>query len=94
VPQEIDMSELNGWCERIAALFAEQMDVAVPSIDTDLFGRGILDSLAFVDLLARLEDNFAIHVAIEDLEIENFRSIAKIAAFAAAKSKNGFKVAV
>jgi methoxymalonate biosynthesis acyl carrier protein len=88
------MSELNGWCERIATLFSEQMDVAVTSVDTDLFDGGILDSLAFVDLLARLEEKFGIRVAIEDLEIENFRSIAKIAAFAASKSKNGFKVAV
>jgi methoxymalonate biosynthesis acyl carrier protein len=88
------MSELNGWCERITALFSEQMDVAVPGADADLFDSGILDSLAFVDLLARLEENFGIHVAIDDLEIENFRSVAKIAAFAASKSKNGFKAAV
>jgi methoxymalonate biosynthesis acyl carrier protein len=88
------MSELNGWRERIAALFSEQMDVAVPSADTDLFDSGILDSLAFVDLLARLEEKFGIRVAIEDLEVENFRSIAKIAAFATGKSKNGFNVAV
>jgi len=88
------MSDLNGWCERIAALFAEDMNVRVDSVDSDLLDGGILDSLAFVDLLARLEENFGIRVAIEDLEIENFRSIAKIAAFAAAKTKNGFKVAI
>jgi len=88
------MSETNGWCERIAALFSQQMEVAVPAADTDLFDGGILDSLAFIDLLTRLEENFGIRVAIDDLEIENFRSIAKIAAFAAAKSKNGFNAAV
>lgn len=86
-------SELNGWCERIAALFAAQMDLTVPSVDADLFDGGFLDSLSFVELLARLEENFGVHVAIEDLEVENFRSVAKIAAFVAAKNRPGLKAA-
>ncbi|HEY2989032.1 MAG TPA: acyl carrier protein [Candidatus Binatia bacterium] len=88
------MSDANGWNDQITALFLQQMDIAVPSIHTDLFDAGILDSLAFVDLLARLEEQFGIRVSIDDLELENFRSVAKIASFAASKSKNGFKVAI
>lgn len=83
------MSSLNGLCDRITALFSEQMNLAVPSVDTDLFDAGLVDSLVFVDLLVRLEREFGIHVSLDELELENFRSIAKIAAFAA--SKNGFK---
>lgn len=82
------MADLNSLCSRIAAIFSEQMNLEVPSVDTDLFDAGLLDSLAFVDLLVRLEQEFGIHVSPDDLEIENFRSIAKITAFAA--SKNGF----
>jgi acyl carrier protein len=88
------MSEAAALASRIAELFTRQIHVEVPSPNTDLFEAGILDSMAFVEVVTLLEQEFGIKVSLEDLEIENFRSIAKIAAFAAAKSKNGFKVAI
>lgn len=71
---------------RIAALLAQAPEVEVPAADTDLFETGILDSMAFVDLLARLEQEFGMKCSMEELVIENFRSIARIAAFLAAKT--------
>lgn len=82
------MADLNSLCSRIGAIFSEQMNLEVPSVDTDLFDTGLLDSLAFVNLLTCLEQKFGIAVSVDDLEIENFRTVARIAAFAA--SKNGF----
>jgi acyl carrier protein len=43
--------------------------------------EGILDSLAFVELLVCLEQEFAVQVPMDSVEIDNFRSIAKIAEF-------------
>lgn len=83
------MGDTDSLCQRIMALISEQMNLEVPSVDTDLFDTGLLDSLAFVDLLTQLEQKFGIAVSVDDLEIENFRTVARIAAFAA--SKNGFK---
>src|SRR5687768_755772 len=37
--------------EQIVRLFADALQLEVPSVDTDLFETGILDSLAFVELL-------------------------------------------
>ena len=44
---------------------------------------GVLDSLAFVDLLLHLEREFAIAITPEDVDVERFQSIAKIARFVA-----------
>jgi acyl carrier protein len=82
------MSKLSGLCDRIVAVFSEKMNLPVPSVDTDLFDTGLLDSLVFVELLVRLEEELGLHVSLEDLEIDNFRSITRIAEFAA--GKNGF----
>ena len=64
---------------RISTLFAEVMHVEVPSVKTDLFDTGILDSQKFVELLLHIEQNFQTQINLEDFEIENFRCIEKIA---------------
>jgi methoxymalonate biosynthesis acyl carrier protein len=65
---------------RLSLLFSEAMQVEVPSVDTDLFESGLLDSQKFVELLLQIEQNFNTHIDVEDFEIENFRCIEKIAA--------------
>lgn len=70
--------------DEVARLFAESLNVGILSPDADLFENGILDSLTFVDLVLHLEQQFDIHIAADDLELENFRSVEKIAAFVAA----------
>src|SRR5947209_12285439 len=72
--------------DRIAALFADRLNVQVPSLETDLIETGLVDSLTFVEFLAHLEQDFGIHVSLEDLEIDHFRTITSIAAFVATKS--------
>lgn len=75
------MSDINTLRERIAGLFASALHLEVPSFDTDLFDTGVLDSLAFVELLLQLEREFGVTTSVDDLEAENFRSITTIAAF-------------
>jgi len=77
------MAEAVALQDRIGRVFAETMNVQVPSGKTDLFGTGALDSLGFVDLLVGLEQEFGIKIPIEDIDIENFRCIEKIAEFVA-----------
>ncbi len=64
-------------------LFAADLNVEVPGPDTDLFEAGILDSLKFVELLVRLEDVFGRKFSLEELEIDSFRSVSRIAALVA-----------
>jgi len=45
------------------------------SDDEDLLSAGILDSLAILQLVAYIEDQFGIKVPDEDVVFENFQSI-------------------
>ena len=70
----------------LTALFARDLSVQVPSPETDLLETGRLDSVGMVELLVRLEERFGVRVEIENLEIEQFRSVAAIATFILARS--------
>lgn len=72
--------------DRVAALFADALQLEVPSVDTDLFESAVLDSLAFVELLVQLEREFGVTPSLDELEAENFRSITRIAEFVAARA--------
>jgi acyl carrier protein len=67
--------------QKLTELFAKKLSLEVSSVDTDLVGTGLLDSLALVELLAQLEETFGLSISTDDLELENFRSIASIAGF-------------
>lgn len=79
------MSHSDALHERISRLFAEGLNVEIPSADTDLFDTGVLDSLAFVELLFLLEREFGVTTSVDDLEVDNFKSVARIAEFVAAR---------
>ncbi|PYT35463.1 MAG: hypothetical protein DMF52_10325 [Acidobacteria bacterium] len=81
-------SEMQGATDlqgRITRLFADRLNLEIPSAETDLFETGALDSMGFVELLAQLEREFRVEVALGDIEMDNFRSIARIADFVAAR---------
>jgi acyl carrier protein len=73
-------------CDWIVALFSEKLHVEVASLETDLMQSGALDSLTLVELLLYLEQGLGIKIPLEDLDLDNFRSIARIAEFL---GKNG-----
>jgi len=75
--------------DQIAAFFSERLNLTVSSPVEDLFETGVLDSMAFVDLVLHLEQQFGIRISAEELEPDNFRSVAIIAGFVAAR--NGLK---
>jgi acyl carrier protein len=77
------MIEHNGVHQKLTELFAKKLSLEVSSVDTDLVETGLLDSLALVELLAQLDETFGVSISIDDLELENFRSIASIAGFVA-----------
>src|SRR5207245_3590712 len=79
------MSETRTVQDRIATWFLTTLKLDVPSADTDLFEGGVLDSMAFVELLLSLERTFGLKVDVEEIEIGNLRSICKIADFVLAR---------
>lgn len=57
--------------------------VRIPHLgdDDNLFQTGIVNSLFAVQLMTFIEKTFAIEVGIDDLEIENFKSLNAATAF-------------
>jgi acyl carrier protein len=51
--------------------------IAIPNLgdDDDLFESGIVNSLFAVQLMTFVEKTFAIEVGMDDLDIENFKSV-------------------
>jgi D-alanine--poly(phosphoribitol) ligase subunit 2 len=79
------MPDASALREQVADVFRRSLNLDVPSPDTELFETGLLDSLAFVELLVALEQDFGVTTSVEDLEVDNFRSIARIAEFVTAR---------
>ena len=67
--------------ERITDLIRDRLSVEVSTIDTDLVGSGLLDSLALVMLITALEEEFACELPLDDFDLERFRSVERIAEF-------------
>ena len=77
------MIPINAIQQELAELLASRLNLQVPGLDADLLQTGLLDSLGVVEVLALLEEHYGLEIALDDLELENFRSVASIAAFIA-----------
>jgi methoxymalonate biosynthesis acyl carrier protein len=67
--------------QRIHAIFNERLQVQMPPVDLDLFETGLIDSLVFVDLLLALEEEFSMEIALDRVNLDDFRSVTRIADF-------------
>jgi acyl carrier protein len=73
----------------ISQLINDQLLVEVNSPDDDLLATGILDSLTLVQLLFDLERRFGVTIPLEELEIDDFRSVNSITRLV--QARNGVK---
>jgi len=62
--------------------------INIPNLDDDdnLFESGIVNSLFAVQLMTFIEKTFALEVGMDDLDIENFKSLNATAAFVLQKN--------
>ena len=75
------MVETLALQQQINTIFADKLNLDVPSVETDLIENGLLDSLSLVELLAQLEETFGVSISLEDLDLDNFRSLDSVARF-------------
>jgi acyl carrier protein len=78
----------------IRGLFAEKWAIQVESPFVDLLDTGLVDSVTLVELLLELEQRFGVSLPLENLEIEDFRSVAKIADLVGRTRTGGVAAAV
>ncbi len=77
------MTEHMELQQRLTDLFTNTLNLEVPSVEADLVEIGVLDSLTLVELLLSLEQEFGVRISLEEIAIDNFRSIASITQFVA-----------
>ncbi len=65
--------------DQIKKIFTDNLNVEVATDDTDLLENQLLDSMGIVDLLMHIEQHFGVTIGLEELEIEDFRSVGRIA---------------
>jgi acyl carrier protein len=68
------------------ALFDEALHIEVPSPDTDLIESGLLDSLQLVQLLLHIEERMGTRIPLEEVELDDLRSVGRLAELIAQKA--------
>jgi acyl carrier protein len=76
------MSKPNGkpdLISQVTRLIAEKLLLEVSSPQEDLLSSGAIDSLSLIQLLVNLEEYFSVRIPLDELEIEDLRSVQSIA---------------
>jgi methoxymalonate biosynthesis acyl carrier protein len=73
------MTDTNAIIQRLGTVFVESLHIEAPSEDTDLFETGILDSFQLVELLLQIEQRFGFQIRIDDIDLDDLRTLARIA---------------
>jgi len=76
--QKLD-EDLTPLVNEISGLIARKLLVEAGAPEEDLLASGLLDSLSLIQLLTNLEEHFGIRVPLEDLQIDDIRSINSLA---------------
>lgn len=77
------MTDLREVEREIGRIFMDRLHLEIPSPEVDLFESAALDSMAFVELLAALEERYGLRVPLDRLSLDDFRTIARIAGLVA-----------
>ena len=70
---------------QIGFLMSEKLMAPATSPDDDLLSTGLLDSMSLIQLLVSLEEHFEIHIPLDEVEIEDIRSVQSIARLIASR---------
>ena len=85
VGDDLAGSDAEALVHRVHRLLTDHLNIDAPSADSDIVDSGALDSFTMVELLATVEEQFGVEVAIESLDVDNFRSARSVAELIAAQ---------
>ena len=85
----VNTGQEGGVKETVRRFILSSINIADLKDDDNLFESGLVNSLFAVQLMTFIEKNFGIEVGMEDLDIENFKSLNAAAAFVARKNGAG-----
>lgn len=73
------MQRHSALVSAVQAVLGERLMIMVARPDIDLLETGLVDSIGLVELILELEERFGVTLPMEDLEIDDFRSVYRIA---------------
>ena len=73
------MEELERLRTGIFEIFVERFDTRLASGEVDLLEARLVDSVKLVDLVLEIEQRFGVVLPFEELEIEDFRTVSRLA---------------
>jgi len=82
----LNAGQENGVKETVKRFLLGSINITHLGDDDDLFESGIVNSLFAVQLMTFIEKTFAIEVGMDDLDIENFKSLNAATAFVVRKN--------
>lgn len=77
-PQPLAPPDRSGVESAVHRIFRDGLELDV-EVHTDVIAGGMLDSLAFVQLLLAIEEEFGVKVDLSELELADFSSVARVA---------------
>jgi D-alanine--poly(phosphoribitol) ligase subunit 2 len=75
------MTTTDGVATRLRGIFVDALTIEAPADDVDLIEAGVIDSLALVQLLFEIERQFGVELPLDELEIDNFRTVEAMTEF-------------
>jgi D-alanine--poly(phosphoribitol) ligase subunit 2 len=69
----------------LSALFSEKLNIEVPSTEADLIESGLLDSLRLVELLLHIESSLGFRIPVDEIDLDDLRTVKRIARLIAAR---------
>ncbi|HSV66606.1 MAG TPA: phosphopantetheine-binding protein [Mycobacteriales bacterium] len=79
-PSEVEIT-VDKVVEDLRVFFSQALTGNVPGPDEDYFAQGLVNSLLALELVAHVEWRFGVSVEVEDLDLDNFRTMNRIAEF-------------
>jgi acyl carrier protein len=73
------LAELENLRAGIFEIFFERFDTRLVSAEVDLLEARLVDSVKLVDLVLEIEQRFGVTLPFEELEIEDFRTVTRLA---------------
>ncbi|MFE3227116.1 acyl carrier protein [Nocardia sp. NPDC059228] len=70
--------------QELLAYFGSMAEIELAPED-DIFALGLVNSLRALEIVVHVENTYGISVDVDDLELDNFRSAARAAAFVVRK---------
>jgi acyl carrier protein len=67
-------------------LLASRLGVDVPDPALDMVEAGLIDSLVLVEMLFEIEAEFGVPVELDQIDLDDFRTVRRIAAWIAARA--------